>query len=127
MPSSQGPDAAAEARARAERLGLAFLPAVDDAMLVPELVAPLPLAWARSHDVLPLRIDGEPCLLVADPTRVEVHQQAAQVIGCPLRCVWHAGVGRSDVHVPAGPGPPRHPAHPDLLAIEDRRPAPAAS
>ena len=87
MPSSQGPDAAAEARARAERLGLAFLPAVDDAMLVPELVAPLPLAWARSHDVLPLRIDGEPCLLVADPTRVEVHQQAAQVIGCPLRCV----------------------------------------
>ena len=86
MPS-QGPDAAAEARARAESLGLAFLPAVDDVMLVPELVAPLPLAWARSHGVLPLRIDGEACLLVADPTRIEVHQQAARVLGRPLRCV----------------------------------------
>ncbi len=85
--SSPGPDAAATARAQADRLGLAFLPSVDDSMLVPELLSPLPLAWARSHDVLPLRIDGEACLLVADPTRVEVHQQASQVIGCPLRCV----------------------------------------
>ena len=87
QPSSPGPDAAATARAQADRLGLAFLPAVDDSMLVPELLASLPLAWARSHDVLPVRIGGEACLLVADPTRVEVHQQASQVIGCPLRCV----------------------------------------
>jgi general secretion pathway protein E len=81
------PDAAGESRALAERLGLSFLPAVEDAMLLPGLVASLPFAWARSQGVLPVQIDGEPCLLVADPTRIEVHQQAAQVIGRPLRCV----------------------------------------
>jgi general secretion pathway protein E len=75
------------ARGLAERFGLAYLPRVDDGMLQPELLAALPLSWARSQCVLPLEIEGEACLLVADPTRVEVHQQAAQVVGRSLRCV----------------------------------------
>jgi general secretion pathway protein E len=81
------PDAAAATRVLAERLGLTFLAGVEDAMLLPELVAALPLSWARNQRVLPVQIDGEACLLVADPTRVEVHHQAALVVGRPLRCV----------------------------------------
>ncbi|NLF23342.1 MAG: type II/IV secretion system protein [Lentisphaerae bacterium] len=80
------------ARGLAERFGLAYLARVDDGMLQPDLLAALPLSWARSQCVVPLEIEGEACLLVADPTRVEVHQQAAQVVGRPLRCVVAAGV-----------------------------------
>lgn len=95
-PTSRPPDpAATEAASLACRLGLEFLARVDDAMLQPELVATLPVNWARAQGVLPIRIGDETCLLVADPTRVEVHQQAAQVIGRPLRCVVAA---RAVVH-----------------------------
>ena len=84
---SPPPDEADAARELSDRLGLTFLAQVDDDMLMPGLLTSLPLSWARSQCVLPVQIDGQACLLVADPTRVEVHQQATQVVGRPLRCV----------------------------------------
>ncbi len=81
------PSEAAATRRLAEQFGLDWLAAVDDTMLRPELLATLPLSWARNQQLLPLEIAGEVCLLVADPTRVEAQQQAVQVLGRPLRTV----------------------------------------
>ncbi len=76
-----------EQDARAATTGLQRLERVDDDMLAPDLVASLPLAWARTHTLLPLRIRDEPCLLTADATQVESHQQVSRVVGRMLRPV----------------------------------------
>jgi general secretion pathway protein E len=56
-----------EARAAAERLGLAFAPEIE-ALPSRELLAPLPMQWARRHAVLPLGADGEAvAVAVGDP------------------------------------------------------------
>ncbi len=74
-------------RVTAAELGLDFIEHVTPDMLAHELVARLPLAWARARGLLPIRRAGEACLLAADPRALEDLQQASQVVGCSLRTV----------------------------------------
>ncbi|MDD5707149.1 MAG: GspE/PulE family protein [Kiritimatiellae bacterium] len=85
--AAHGDGAASKARRAADQLGLEHLERVEDDMLAPSLVAALPVSWARTHKLLPIRLRGEACLLTADPTQVESHHQAALVVGCALRPV----------------------------------------
>ena len=74
-------------RALADALGLLFVEKVPDTFFSPELAGPLPVAWAREHELLPVEIDGVPSLLTADPSDLEAQQKAALAVGCPLQTV----------------------------------------
>ena len=54
---------------------LLFLASVAPASLDPELVASLPVEWARSNCLLPVRVRGELCVLTCQPE--QVHQQGS--------------------------------------------------
>jgi general secretion pathway protein E len=73
-------DAGWDAQA-AERFGVPALDAVDDAMLAPDLVAEVPVEWARAHALLPIRVDGTVRALCADPGAVEAQQALELLIG----------------------------------------------
>ena len=77
----------ARLRALADALGLLFVEKVPDTFFSSELAGPLPVAWAREHELLPVEIDGVPSLLTADPSDLEAQQKAALAVGCPLQTV----------------------------------------
>jgi general secretion pathway protein E len=76
-----------EARALALEYGLTFLEEVPESALDPALVQGLPVEWARTHGVLPVRLGGELCLLTPDPSRVGTHQDVILLVGSELRPV----------------------------------------
>lgn len=86
-PEGPAEDAAVALAALAEREGLAFVSTVTDDMLVPELVARLPVEWARANGLLPVRIDGRTCVLTCDPGRVDEQGYLAILIGEELQPV----------------------------------------
>ncbi|MBI2441888.1 MAG: type II/IV secretion system protein [Lentisphaerae bacterium] len=51
----------------ARKFSLPLVAAVADEMLAPDLAADLPVEWARSHLMLPIRQAGRPALLLNDP------------------------------------------------------------
>ncbi|HNS81967.1 MAG TPA: ATPase, T2SS/T4P/T4SS family [Kiritimatiellia bacterium] len=53
-------------------------------MLDSELVSSLPVEWARSHEMLPVRHRGQPAVLTADPTRINEQDDLSLLTGCPL-------------------------------------------
>ncbi|MGD9873585.1 MAG: GspE/PulE family protein [Kiritimatiellia bacterium] len=61
-----------------------MLDAVLPGMLDSELVKNLPVEWARSHQMLPVRYNGKPAVLTADPTRINEQDDLALLTGCPL-------------------------------------------
>lgn len=77
----------------AEEYGLEYLDNVPQECIDPGLVSNLAVEWARSHCLLPVRIDGEPCVLTADPREVEDHNHLELIIGQQLRPV----VARSEL------------------------------
>lgn len=80
-------DSIEAARSRALEFGVSFLSAVGDDALDPSLVRGIPVEWARTHCLLPVRLDGELCLLAADPAELEKHQDIALLVGSELRPV----------------------------------------
>lgn len=65
-----------------------FLNSVPDDMLDPALVTKLPVEWARSHCVLPVRCEGKLCVLTADAEQVDEHEYLALLIGQELKPVF---------------------------------------
>jgi len=75
------------ARERAARFKLPFVTEVSDNMLDSGLVSKLPVDWARTHCLLPVRIDGELCVLTEDPSRITGQEDLALLLGEELRSV----------------------------------------
>ena len=72
----------------AARLGLGFLADIDDSAVDPGLLTKLPLAFARTHLLLPLReMDGTLQVATADPTDLLALDEVAGVYGLPVRGV----------------------------------------
>jgi general secretion pathway protein E len=72
----------------AQRLGLPFWEKVDEELLDPALLARLPLAFARSHGVLPVALqDGALLMATADPTDLHALDEVRALFGLPLALV----------------------------------------
>ena len=85
--AGDSPVAVDDLEALARRYGMDFLPSVPDEMLDPSLVSDLPVEWARSNCLLPVRIDGEACALGCDPRQVAEQEHLALLLGVELRAV----------------------------------------
>jgi len=79
-----------ELRQIAEAYGLPFAEAVTAEMLDASLLARIPVTWAREQGILPVRLDGEACLLSSSPDCLAVLQQAQLAAGLELRPVLAA-------------------------------------
>jgi len=84
---NDSPDSTEAAKGRAAEFGLAFLAVVPDEAIDPALVRDIPVEWARTHCLLPVRWEGGLCLLTADPAAVDKHQDVALLTGGDLRPV----------------------------------------
>ena len=73
--------AAASGAAIAERYGLEFLAAIEPAYLDPELIRELPVEWARTNVILPIRIGHRPCALTSDPTQINQCEYLSLLLG----------------------------------------------
>ncbi len=144
LPETPDPADEAALRALAAAYGIDLLLAVDDALLAPELVADLPVAWARAHAMVPIRRAGQPAVLLSDPAALADQQHLALLLGRPLppvlapRALVAAVIERSyyrradsareflrglDETPAAAPGDRRAaPARDDLLQAADRAP-----
>lgn len=71
----------------ASKFGLKCLHSVPDNMLDSDLVGRLPVEWARSHCLLPVRIDEELCVLTANPSCISDQEDLALLLGGELRPV----------------------------------------
>ena len=74
-------------RRQAAESGLMFVEDVDEACFDPDLIAGIPVEWARTNAMLPIRLEGELCLLMADPAAVSRQEDVALLIGAELRPV----------------------------------------
>jgi len=74
-------------RELAETYGMEFLASVPAESLEPELVAALPVAWARANCLLPVRIRGELCVLTCRPEEIHQQEHLAMLVGRDLRPV----------------------------------------
>jgi len=71
----------------AEEYGVDFVESVDADLLDPSLIADLPVEWARTNCMLPVRMGGESCVLTADLSQVNEQEYLALLLGHPLRPV----------------------------------------
>src|ERR1039458_8983226 len=83
---SSSPSAGELARLAGE-YGIEFLATVTDDMLDPSLVAKLPVDWARSNCLLPVKVNGETCVLTASPDDMSRQEYLSLLIGAELRPV----------------------------------------
>lgn len=67
--------------------GVDFLESPSQDILDPSLVSDLPVEWARSNCVLPVRIAGELCVLTSDPGRVDQQEYLSLLLGDDIRPV----------------------------------------
>ncbi len=63
------------------------LDTIDDAWFAPDLLAELPVEWARGRLVLPLRIDGLSCVAMAEPDDIKTIDDLALLTGLDLEPV----------------------------------------
>ncbi len=80
-------DEPAALRALGQRYGLPVLDAIPPDWLDATLVAELSVEWARTHCLLPVRREGVPCLLTADPEQVAPQEYVALLLGRDLPTV----------------------------------------
>ena len=66
----------------ARQFGMMWIANVTDDLLDPALVEQLPVEWARSQRMLPIRLDEQVGVLTADPMRVESMDDLALLLGC---------------------------------------------
>jgi len=67
-------------RAQSAALGLAWIESVSDTMLDPELVAEIPVEWARSNSILPVRGNGDIQLLIASPSTLARQEEVELIL-----------------------------------------------
>jgi general secretion pathway protein E len=67
--------------ALARQFAMPFVAAAADDMLDPELVAEVPVDWARANHVLPVKLDGAVAALIADPTHIAAIDDLALLLG----------------------------------------------
>lgn len=82
--SESAPD---NTKALAETYGLQYLAEISDDMLDSSLVSRLPVDWARSHCLLPVRIDDELCVLTASPAAITEQEDLSLLLDEELRPV----------------------------------------
>ncbi|MBN2300962.1 MAG: Flp pilus assembly complex ATPase component TadA, partial [Lentisphaerae bacterium] len=69
----------------AREYGLDALTSVDETAFDSSLIANLPVEWARSNALLPIRLNGEACVLTHDPAAVSQQEDLALLVGEDLR------------------------------------------
>ncbi len=140
-PANPAPDESETLRRLAETFQLDLVPRVEDDMLAPDLVADLPVEWARSKGMLPIRYRGRPAVLLSDPSALDAQQHLALLLNQPLTPVLAPaaavadGIERSYVRRtdtasdflrtldPRGAGPARvAPRSDDLLQVAEHAP-----
>lgn len=82
--TAESTDELAQLDALAQKFHLELISKVDDDMLAPDLVAKLPVEWARSHAMLPIRHGGRSVLLLRDPSAVSAQQHLALLLNQEL-------------------------------------------
>ncbi len=87
MSMDDSPEEIVALRRSAENLGLAFLDEISDEVLDPGLLAGIPVEWARTNGLLPIRLNGELCLLTSEPAEIGRHADVALLVGAELRLV----------------------------------------
>ncbi|MFO7870883.1 MAG: GspE/PulE family protein [Kiritimatiellia bacterium] len=78
---------AEELRDAARKYGMTFVAEISADMLDASLVSDLPVEWARSHRLLPVRISGKKCVLTCNPEAVAEQQHLELLIGEQLEPV----------------------------------------
>ncbi len=78
---------AASLEALAEEYGIQARASVPDSCLDANLISELPVEWARTHRVLPVLLDGEKCVLVADPADVSSQEYVSLLLGADLQAI----------------------------------------
>ena len=91
------PDELSDLRQQASDFGLAWLEDITDDLLDAGLIKGIPVEWARTHALLPVRWQGEVCLLMSDPADLGRVDDVALLIGTELRPVLapRASIARS--------------------------------
>ena len=80
-------DSIEAAKALALDYGVPFVEELAEGALDPALVQGVPVEWARAHAMLPIRLQGDLCVLVADPSAIGKLQDVALLVGTELRPV----------------------------------------
>ena len=81
------PDSVEDMEEAAGKYGIEYITVVSDNMLDPALVSDLPVEWARANNLLPVRINSEPCVLTSDPSQIDKQEYLALLTGVELRPV----------------------------------------
>lgn len=81
---SLGVGAPASLRERAVAYGLRYIDAPEAVTLDAALLASLPVEWARTHVILPVRIGAEACVLVSDPASIDKQEYVSILTGTSL-------------------------------------------
>ncbi len=68
-------------RRQAAEYGLPLVTDLSDAHLDPTLVVNLPVEWARTNLMLPIRMEGRLCVLTSDATRLKEQHYLAILLG----------------------------------------------
>jgi len=76
-----------ELRKVAAQYGVEFIDVLPPDSLDPALVAKLPVEWARTHCLLPVRLNGAVCVLTSDPSSIRQQEYLALFVGQELRPV----------------------------------------
>lgn len=84
---AETPESSAVLEKRARDYGVDFLEDIPDEALDPALVSKLPVEWARSNCVLPIRWHGDICMLVTDPGDFGKQRDLAILLGEDLRLI----------------------------------------
>jgi general secretion pathway protein E len=74
-------------RERAAAYGLRIVDSPDDVDLDTSLLASLPVEWARTNTVLPVRLDGVAVVLVSDPASIDKQEYVSILAGQSLQPV----------------------------------------
>lgn len=77
-----------ELRKLAEQYHAKYITSVTDDMFDPSLVGNLPVEWARSNKLLPLRINGEACVLTSNPSQISQQEYLSLLTGEDLTPVF---------------------------------------
>ena len=108
--------------ALAEQTGLPRLSSLPDECLDPELVARLPVEWARARAILPIRYQGKLAAVLADPARLAEAEELALLLGA---AVEPALAAREQILQAIERCYARRSASPDALIREMRESAPS--
>ncbi|MCX7817782.1 MAG: GspE/PulE family protein [Kiritimatiellae bacterium] len=128
-------------QAEAAALGIEFVESIADDQLDPELVARLPVEWARAHCALPIRWRGGLAALIGRVSAAAAAGDLSVLLGCDLppvctteaelnraieRCYFRrrpaGGAAALEVAVAPAAGGGGSPAAEDLLRIADGAP-----